>query len=794
MHKNWKNRFRAAKFGTSHRVTVFSIFVMSYVVMLIIPVIAGITAYYQMHKDTKNDILHTSEVQRIMVAEQLDTQLAAVESLMTRIAVGNQFEKICQQMQRGLPVTPYERRLLSQELAGAIMNLDVVRDTYLFFEQMDLVVSGGTVMNRKVAYDAFHKNADEFSQEEWENLMMQRHVREFRILPVSNQSVSAEKQMVYLQTLPLSSISGTKATLVVFLNQASVAERFARMPDLDGDIFVINDAKDVLMSSGGIEPDKELLNQVVTATDLVYFEQEGTTYVADAMQSSQNSGIYYVSLIPEKVMLSRVVKIRNLFEGALLFVLIFGFAIVFYFSRKNVMPIHKMVIFVRRTLGSETGKDTNDVRYITTAVEKIRWRIFSTENDLREQKRVLKDYFLKDLFTGESPADEEVFMRARLYDVYCEPGDYMVILLYVYEHQDFFRDSEILEQSEQERMVHFIFFNVMTELFGEEYHTQMVLLDHFTLACIIHMPEESPTAEERVKGVLEQTHDFIGNNFQMYFTAAVSSRHSFQYLSEAYTEAVAISHQGKPDDGMVALRMDFYQSFPNGERNVVDESFARKLVNYLRGKNIQQAQASLKEFFADCGVYTAEYGDMLKYDLLLIILKALPEKKRDAFMEATTPFAKLTKSKSFPVIERTFCRLLDDAVPFLPDPSRKSSKFCDEIIQYVREEYSNVNLSITMIAEHFEMNAHYISLRFREETGGSLKNFISLVRIEEAKQILVTTSNKLDIIAEAVGFVDNNAFIRIFKKLEGITPGKYREIARTGAASHKDGKNSEFTD
>lgn len=795
MQKKQKNRFRVAGFRKLRRSTILSVFVMGYIVMLIVPVITGVAAYYQVQKDARNDILHTSEAQKTMIADRLDIQLGAVENMMTRISAGSQFADVCQKLQRGMEITPYESRSLSRELSGTILNLNMVRDVYLFFDRMDLVVSNTTPMNRDVAYDVFHKGSDEFSQEDWEDLMNRQHIREFRSIPVLGSDTVLEKQVVYLQTLPLSQLSGIKVTLAVLLNQESIAGLFEKLPDSDGDIVVFNDVGEVLMSSGGIEVDKQFSDQIANTTDLEYYEQDGTAYIVDSMRSFQNSKICYVSLVPERVLLSRVVKIRNLFIGALFFILIFGFAFIIYFSRKNVMPIYNMVNFVRHTLENETGKDMDDVRYITTAVEKIRSKIFSTEKDLRVQKRVLKDYFLRDLLTGESPADEETVMSARLHDVYCEPGDYMVILLHVHERQSFFRDSEIVEQSEQEKTVHFILSNVLTELFDEEYHTQMAPLAHFTSACIIHIPEDTPAAEERVKEVLEQTYDFIGSNFDMYFTATVSDRHSFNYLSEAYAETVAISYQGGLDDETnTTLRMDFYQSLAGDELNIVDESFARKIVNYMKGQKIQEAQASVKEFFDGCGVYTAEYGDMLKYDLLLVILKALPEKKRNAFMKATTPFAKLAKSKSFPAIERTFCRLLDEAVPFLPDPAGRSSKFCDEIMQYVREEYSNVNLSITMIAEHFEMSAHYISLRFRQETGGSLKNFISSFRIEKSKQILLTTSDKLDKIAETVGFVDNNAFIRVFKKFEGITPGKYREIAKTGAAVPNNKENRGFTE
>jgi len=50
------------------------------------------------------------------------------------------------------------------------------------------------------------------------------------------------------------------------------------------------------------------------------------------------------------------------------------------------------------------------------------------------------------------------------------------------------------------------------------------------------------------------------------------------------------------------------------------------------------------------------------------------------------------------------------------------------------------------------------------------------LRLAEAKRLLGETDMKIEEIAEAVGYLGSNAFIRIFRKYEGITPGKYRGI------------------
>ena len=64
--------------------------------------------------------------------------------------------------------------------------------------------------------------------------------------------------------------------------------------------------------------------------------------------------------------------------------------------------------------------------------------------------------------------------------------------------------------------------------------------------------------------------------------------------------------------------------------------------------------------------------------------------------------------------------------------------------------------------------------RFRAATGYSPLAYIQALRIEEAKQLLETTSRPVDAIAREVGYEDMASFRRLFRRLAGMTPGEYR--------------------
>ena len=74
------------------------------------------------------------------------------------------------------------------------------------------------------------------------------------------------------------------------------------------------------------------------------------------------------------------------------------------------------------------------------------------------------------------------------------------------------------------------------------------------------------------------------------------------------------------------------------------------------------------------------------------------------------------------------------------------------------------------------MVPRYISKVFKDDTGEGLLDCINRIRIQEAKKIMQNKELVLEDIAGQVGFTNVNSFIRVFKKYEEMTPGKYREM------------------
>lgn len=84
------------------------------------------------------------------------------------------------------------------------------------------------------------------------------------------------------------------------------------------------------------------------------------------------------------------------------------------------------------------------------------------------------------------------------------------------------------------------------------------------------------------------------------------------------------------------------------------------------------------------------------------------------------------------------------------------------------------DISLTALSEEFHLHPQYISQLFKNEIGVNFLAYLTNIRMERAKKLLLSTSLSITEIAERSGYWDYRVFTKVFKKSEGITPSQYR--------------------
>ena len=104
-----------------------------------------------------------------------------------------------------------------------------------------------------------------------------------------------------------------------------------------------------------------------------------------------------------------------------------------------------------------------------------------------------------------------------------------------------------------------------------------------------------------------------------------------------------------------------------------------------------------------------------------------------------------------------------------------ASQLIQKIQAYMQENYGDVDLTLTRVADQFNLTPNYLSIFFKENAHDTFLNYLTRLRLEEAKRLMRDTHLSITEISERVGYASANSFTRAFKKIEHVTPTQYRE-------------------
>ena len=105
------------------------------------------------------------------------------------------------------------------------------------------------------------------------------------------------------------------------------------------------------------------------------------------------------------------------------------------------------------------------------------------------------------------------------------------------------------------------------------------------------------------------------------------------------------------------------------------------------------------------------------------------------------------------------------------------SVYVKHAMEYIKHHY-NESVKIGDLADFIGVNRSYLTSSFKKTTGCSPQEFLVNLRMDKAKSLLKKTDLSINAVAGAVGYTDQLAFSKVFKKHCGKSPRMYREEKR----------------
>ncbi len=98
-----------------------------------------------------------------------------------------------------------------------------------------------------------------------------------------------------------------------------------------------------------------------------------------------------------------------------------------------------------------------------------------------------------------------------------------------------------------------------------------------------------------------------------------------------------------------------------------------------------------------------------------------------------------------------------------------------DVLFYIQEHYLEDDFSIKQMSASFETTPSNLGHFFKKQMGTSLAQYIEGLKMDKAKELLKNEDMKIVEIAACLGYRNSTAFIEVFKRREGLTPGMYRK-------------------
>lgn len=109
---------------------------------------------------------------------------------------------------------------------------------------------------------------------------------------------------------------------------------------------------------------------------------------------------------------------------------------------------------------------------------------------------------------------------------------------------------------------------------------------------------------------------------------------------------------------------------------------------------------------------------------------------------------------------------------------RNSKKRCSAVLEearaFIQENYQRDDMSLNTVASQVNISPSYFSAIFRAETGQTFVEYLTSVRLERAKELLMCSNMRTAEIGYEAGYRDSHYFSYIFRKVVGCSPTEYR--------------------
>lgn len=338
------------------------------------------------------------------------------------------------------------------------------------------------------------------------------------------------------------------------------------------------------------------------------------------------------------------------------------------------------------------------------------------------------------------------------------------IIVCLYPTNEFYKSFNSLEYSN----ITYEFFNIVKAVFKENLDITSLPSDKETLYIIVNT-DDPETSSLHISSALNKLHNLLRHDMELVelYTGIGKTYMDIQGLKQSHAEAIK-SLKKLPTPMHISLSNS--KSTINYIFNTTDET---KLFSLLIGYKCNEAMNLIDKILAKNNNIDNRSLKQFYSQILSIVFRAMRTKNINYLSGSSSESELQSDILSLPpnAIYREIHILINK---LQPENTNNASFDANTLIDFISDNYKNSMLSLEMIAARFNLNPTYCSTLLKNTLGTNFHEYVSTLRIDEAKNLLLNSSKTIQDIYTELGFTNRQTFIRSFKKNTGTTPTEFR--------------------
>jgi len=748
-----------------------------YLIILIVPVLVSTFAFERSQNVLREQNLNVN----FKIVQQMTQRQEKNIMNVQRISQAVELSEVI----RDFTFVPAENKVLQQsyiyeirkELEAIAYMTENNLSFFLYLPDNDAYITAEGMYSSDVFFDSFLDK--ETPYELWKSNFTSSNAPYFFKTRFVFNELDIKDAIGFSTKVPAISMGDRKIMLGVMCNMSEFAKDIEENPLMsDGAVIILNQKDGQILFFDGEKDFEKALTQIKndgTLAEELFVQNFGGVKTVVSRVTSEITGWDYVYFVPEKVFLSEVYSsyYRNLLFIVLIFVI--GLVLMFFLIRKSYHPVKNIL----RLMGIETEIGVNEFELIADRIHQSIEERNSLSLALNKQNNIVRKNYLTRIMTGQANLKSdvgEVFENLEI--PYLENDFFAVVMLSVESWEDFFADEKDLPDYDKSELTEFMFENVLSELFKEKGYTAFVFSFSGNIFCIIGGKD---TELSLIRDILKYAQSFFKEKFEILFSAAVSEvSQGYEGIKKGYQQ---VSEIGELRFLLADQELVLYSDIEHSEdfrslginkqtvKAFIERNDSRGAVGYIT-EIIQQKLSYNKASVTMLRFYMFEITEVLME--LINEIYQFDEVAKDMHNKLITALnADVSMDEHFDLFSEIIKKMCNDA-----GSVEKNNDVAMRIAEYIDKNYADINLNIATLSNALNLSGRYISAVFKKETGMGILDYIGKVRIDKVKTMLAETYMTIDDIFKKVGFTNKITFIRVFKKIEGITPSQYRTLSR----------------